>query len=157
MQLERSCIVPLTALRQRFECEYRVTPRKLGAGAYGQVHMAFERKTAQQVACKIIDIRVLRKKNGRSRRSETPIRAADVDMRKEISKIKKWSELQRKKMYTEQKLRVYQREAEILEKVQHVSVLATIYLPTADLLKPNIISLERVYKTENTLYVWRIS
>lgn len=97
-----------------------MTNRKLGSGAYGQVHMAIERKTAQQLACKIIDVRAIAMK---TRRSGNPARAADVDPKAELMKIKKWSENLRKKTYIEQKVRLCQREAEILEKIQHVSNL----------------------------------
>lgn len=78
--------------------------------------MAIERKTAQQLACKIIDVRAIRKRT----RCSGPARSADVDPKAELIKIKKWGEKLRKKTYIEQKAKFCQREAEILEKIQHV-------------------------------------
>ncbi|KAK2768153.1 hypothetical protein FQN54_000005 [Arachnomyces sp. PD_36] len=135
-RFEMVWIVWLTSLLQRIDEEYIMTERKLGAGGYGQVYMAIERKTSQQVACKIIDIRVIRKKRVSSKSQDTPTRLSDTDQQAEI---KKWSANQRKLRYIEQKVKLCHREAEILEKISH----------------PNIINIERVFKTPCTMYIFQ--
>ncbi|KAE8148593.1 kinase-like domain-containing protein [Aspergillus avenaceus] len=39
-----------------FAHQYMVTPKSLGSGAHGKVHMAYKMDTGRQLACKIIDI-----------------------------------------------------------------------------------------------------
>jgi hypothetical protein len=77
--------------------------------------MAIEKTTGQQLACREARCRKLR-------HPETPARAADVDQQAEIIKAKKWCANQRKTKYTERKLKVFRLEADILEKVEHVSL-----------------------------------
>lgn len=45
---------------QRFQKSYVITQRMLGSGAYGKVHMAFNRSTGRQFACKIVDLQAVR-------------------------------------------------------------------------------------------------
>ncbi|KAL1979521.1 hypothetical protein VTN96DRAFT_5678 [Rasamsonia emersonii] len=121
---------PFSALQRQemkaFESQYTITDRKLGAGAYGQVHMAVDVNSGQQLACKIVDIRALTRRTvidfPRSPLSELP----SPPPRNPCKSVKK-------------KCMPYDREVEILKRLSH----------------PNIIGLERVIKTENTLYIFQ--
>ncbi|OXV12153.1 hypothetical protein Egran_00084 [Elaphomyces granulatus] len=99
---------------QLFEDQYIITGRKLGSGAYGQVHMAIDRKKKQQLACKVVDIRLIKRKLLFSRPTESD-----------------------HAQYVQKKLEAYYQEAEILRRIRH----------------PNIIGLENVIKTPNTMLV----
>ncbi|KAH8702390.1 kinase-like domain-containing protein [Talaromyces proteolyticus] len=56
---------PLTPVQREeancFVAEYLITNRLLGEGSFGRVHMAVNRKTASQVACKVVDLRTVKK------------------------------------------------------------------------------------------------
>ncbi|KAL2010194.1 hypothetical protein VTN00DRAFT_6001 [Thermoascus crustaceus] len=128
-----------------FEKQYTITNRKLGSGAYGQVHMAINKETGQQVACKVVDIRGLRRKlqqleaqkSTSFRNSRKP--AAEVNDHAQVEEVNKWTRRNYQTKYIEKKIKVYDREAEILENLRH----------------PNIISLEQVIKTQNTIYIFQ--
>ncbi|PTU19795.1 hypothetical protein P175DRAFT_0439669, partial [Aspergillus ochraceoroseus IBT 24754] len=118
-----------------FEEEYVITNRKLGTGAFGQVHMAYKKGTGEQLACKIVDLQSLRD---------------SLVKRTKAKHSKAWAEkeydsngLRHLQRYISQKLQerfdVYDREATILEKLLH----------------PNIIGLERVIKSSSTIYLFQ--
>ena len=48
--------------KKAFQEEYVITQCKLGSGAYGKVHMAYDKESGRQLACKIVDLRALRDK-----------------------------------------------------------------------------------------------
>ena len=52
---------PNAEVVQHFAESYHVTKRKLGSGGHGVVYMAIARSTGRQVACKIIDLRAIRR------------------------------------------------------------------------------------------------
>ncbi|RWQ96151.1 putative serine/threonine protein kinase [Paecilomyces variotii] len=128
-----------------FQNRYAITKRKLGSGAYGQVHMAISKETGQQVACKIVDIRGLRNKLQCLEAQEAimPSKgnisslATEIDNCTQEQASTEWRRRQYLLKYIKDKLKIYDREAEILEKLCH----------------PNIIRIEQVIKTTNTMQV----
>ncbi|KAL1860156.1 hypothetical protein Plec18167_004270 [Paecilomyces lecythidis] len=121
-----------------FEGQYVITKRKLGSGAYGQVHMAVNKKTGQQVACKIVDIRGLRKRLECLEAMPSTVNAddlaIDIDNYAQEQESTEWRKRRYQLKYIKDKLKIYDREAEILEKLCHI---------------------EQVIKTENTIYMFQ--
>ncbi|PLB53663.1 Pkinase-domain-containing protein [Aspergillus steynii IBT 23096] len=115
-----------------FGDKYVITQRILGSGAYGKVRMAFRKDTGQQLACKIIDLRVLKERFIRELEEEPRSRFFDSTKRSKVVAVRRLRTL-------EEKLAVYDREAEILEGLSH----------------PNIIGVERVIKSSNTIYLFQ--
>ncbi|EAW12828.1 FHA domain-containing serine/threonine-protein kinase [Aspergillus clavatus NRRL 1] len=118
-----------------FEDQYTITQRKLGSGAYGKVHMAFDKQTGQQLACKIIDLRRLK---------ETVIEECQQWTSRFFAKrtnrvlaARESDEYISRKI--QEKLEVYGREVNILARLCH----------------PNIISVERVIRSSNTIYLFQ--
>ncbi|KKZ68287.1 hypothetical protein EMCG_06043 [[Emmonsia] crescens] len=145
---EKQQEVPFSEVQRRemkhIERRYKITNRLLGCGAYGRVHMAVSMEHKKQLACKIIDIGGLKKRLDRielGKRTElrAPRPAAEVDVQEEIEKVKYWAERRRETLGIESKLRVYKREVDILKDLHH----------------PNIISLEKVFMSQNTIYIFQ--
>jgi protein-serine/threonine kinase len=110
---------------QRFKEQYLISNRRLGSGAYGQVHMAVDQHTGCQLACKIIDLRGLKAQLHKIESLKTPGTetwhpAATVDLRAQLAKVKMWAKRKHQARYIEQKLRTYDREVEILQHLRHV-------------------------------------
>ncbi|GAB7346519.1 hypothetical protein MBLNU457_5204t1 [Dothideomycetes sp. NU457] len=106
---------------------YRVSERKLGFGAYGSVFAATEVSTKRQVACKIIDLcSVANIVNGEIR----GLRQYEKD---EVAYLEEY----RKRMKGKTK-RISQE-----------------YLLLAELSHPNIISVNKVFKTGNNIYIFQ--
>lgn len=109
-----------------FEDQYKVTPQKLGSGAYGQVHMAFKKSTGQQLACKIVDLRALKNKvirEAEDQQSRHFKESTFPHSKNRLLVIRAFKEsLQRK---IQGRLDVYSREARILESLCHVSFVFT--------------------------------
>lgn len=88
--------------------------------------MAINKETGQQVACKVVDIRGLRRKlqqleaqkSKSFHNSRKP--AAEVNDHAQVEEVNKWTRRNYQTKYIEKKLKVYDREAEILEKLRHV-------------------------------------
>ncbi|KIV91597.1 hypothetical protein PV10_06116 [Exophiala mesophila] len=122
----------------QFRHDYVVTDRLLGAGAFGKVFMAIEQHTRKQIACKLIDLRRLAPRSTSFfGRPEQPEPADKVDTRVQQKKIKKWINQKKREIGVEKKLKQYFREVEILASISH----------------PNIINIEKVYITDNTMYM----
>jgi protein-serine/threonine kinase len=99
---------------QTFSHEYIVTRRKLGSGAYGQVHMGYKRSTGQQFACKIVDLRAVKQRlaeQGEARHERKFKNTMTPELNDNYVKIQ-----------LKEKLDQYHREAKILETLQHVSL-----------------------------------
>ncbi|EHA21201.1 hypothetical protein ASPNIDRAFT_133016, partial [Aspergillus niger ATCC 1015] len=60
MHVQERLGIVMTKEIQFFNNTYCVTPRRLGSGAYGQVYMAYNSISGQQLACKVINLRPLR-------------------------------------------------------------------------------------------------
>ncbi|OCT50699.1 protein-serine/threonine kinase [Cladophialophora carrionii] len=122
----------------KFSKDYTLSDRLLGSGAFGKVFMAIEQSTRHQVACKVVDLRVLmpgaQTKFGRA---DQPVAAEDIDNRTQVRKLKAWALQQKRKDALERQLSKYYREVDILASISH----------------PNIIGIEKVYITDNTMYI----
>jgi hypothetical protein len=83
--------------------------------------MAIEQTTRHQVACKLVDLRVLmpgaQTKFGRA---DQPVAAEDIDNRAQVRKLKAWAIQQKRKDALERQLSKYYREVEILASISHV-------------------------------------
>ncbi|KAE8381384.1 kinase-like domain-containing protein [Aspergillus bertholletiae] len=123
-----------------FENRYKITPQKLGSGAYGQVHMAFNTDTGQQLACKIVDLRALKNKIIREaeyQQSRHFKESPSAHNGKGLLIIRAFKDsIQRK---VQEKLDIYSREARILESLCH----------------PNIVGIENVIESSNTIYIFQ--
>ena len=107
-----------------------VTDRLLGAGAFGKVFMAIEQSARRQVACKLVDLRMLRPKMQNTfGRPEQPAAAENVDSRIQLRKVKDWGNQQRRGKGLEHKLKIYFREVEILASISHVSPTIQVFQP----------------------------
>ncbi|EZF32042.1 CAMK protein kinase [Trichophyton interdigitale] len=117
---------------KHFEEQYCITNRTLGCGAYGRVHMSIDKKRKRQLACKIVNLADLKAKLRQIEKGKTP-QTTLADARNKGSK-------QRRLTYRVQaKLGMYDREVEILQKLRH----------------PNIINIEKVFKTDNAIYIFQ--
>jgi serine/threonine protein kinase len=119
---------------QKFKQSYTVTDRLLGSGAFGKVFMAVEQKSRVQLACKIVNLRPLQRRM-QFGKSEGPLPAEDIDLKSQVRRVKLWSARQKPENQFDPKLRTYYREFEILSSIRH----------------PNIIGLEKVFVTDNTM------
>ncbi|RJE22328.1 serine threonine protein kinase [Aspergillus sclerotialis] len=126
---------------ETLENQYVITERKLGSGAYGKVQMAFKKDSGQQLACKIVDIRNLRKEAVH----EVEERQSGFFKKPSDSTAKPFDVIavRKRKDYlagkAQEKLDSYNREAMILEHLCH----------------PNIIGVEKVVKSNNTIYLFQ--
>ena len=110
-------------LRQHFKDQFLITPRQLGSGGFGSVHMALDASQINNVqyACKIIDLRKYRKPvTTRFGRWNNPARAAEVDQNLQMQKLAKLT-LRKDDEDRLRRIRTQsQREAEILKDLNHV-------------------------------------
>lgn len=139
---------------QHFEKEYNVSDRKLGSGACGAVFMAIEQSRRTQLACKIVDLRRLSvAPRIQTSRCETAAATEEVDSRAQMAKIKLWAERKQNEYHLEQQLKVYYREASILATLSHVirTMDMVCLMPRLHALQPNIIGIEKVYITDNSM------
>ncbi|EER27381.1 Protein kinase domain containing protein [Coccidioides posadasii C735 delta SOWgp] len=129
-------------MSKEFRHEYSITDRMLGSGAYGQVCMAINQRDGTQLACKVVDLSAMKaqlRAPGNARAGNSPLPAANIDPYQQILEMKKCVARQQLTRKIESRLKVYDREVEILQKLRH----------------PNIIGIKRVFKTENTLYIFQ--
>ncbi|KAI5300203.1 hypothetical protein KEM56_002646 [Ascosphaera pollenicola] len=122
-----------------FENDFIISHRCIGVGGYGSVYVAFDKKQKRQVACKIINLKGIRERIKVLRQASQGLDAADTT--KEVLARKESA-------YLRSKMEVYDREALILQGLDHGLLKAN------QTLKPNIISVERIYKTPNTIYIF---
>ncbi|OAG38317.1 hypothetical protein AYO21_07437 [Fonsecaea monophora] len=120
----------------KFGKDYVLTDRLLGAGTFGRVYMAIEQIARRQVACKVVDLRKLGPRPlllfGRP---EEPAPAEEVDSVAQKRKFKAWVDQRKRENALERKICAYYREVEILTSISH----------------PNIVGIEKVYITDNTI------
>ena len=139
---------------KHFHKDYVITERVLGAGAYGRVHMAVEQSRGTQLACKVVDLRKLQQPSRMTfGRWEQPAAAEDVDSRLQLAKVKSWVKKQKKDNQLGQKLKTYYREVDILASLNHVRILQRMgpFRAIDLIMQPNIIGLEKVYITDNSM------
>ncbi len=131
-----------------------MSDRKLGSGACGSVFMAIKQSRRTQLACKIVDLRRLKvAPRAQIRKFETTAAAEDVDSQRQLAQIKLWAEGKQAENHLEEQLKVYHREASILAALSHVSktMHMTYMMPRLYSLQPNIIGIEKVYITDNSM------
>lgn len=87
--------------------------------------MAIDQQKGVQLACKVIDLAVLKSQlheiqnsNGAEKQTLRP--AAAIDPNAQIAAAKGWVERRQKMDAIESKLKMYDREVEILQKLRHV-------------------------------------
>ncbi|PYH93175.1 kinase-like protein [Aspergillus ellipticus CBS 707.79] len=112
--------------------KYTLSRRKLGAGGYGQVYMAYHKKSGRQLACKIIGIRRMRDEIVRKNLREITDESSDLPMATENRKGPFWTKFH-------DRVRVIKREIMLLK----------------DLVHPNIISIEKVLQTGFNIYIFQ--
>lgn len=100
--------------------------------------MAIEQTTRTQLACKVVDLRRLRPTLhfGRLQRR---FPAEKVDTNNSLLRVKQWTDEKTHGDKLEAKLKTYYSEAEILASIRH----------------PNIIGLEKVFVTDDTVYMFQ--
>jgi protein-serine/threonine kinase len=95
-----------------FKSSYCVTRRELGSGAYGRVQMAYQVATGQQIACKVVDIKLAKAKY-------------EMELQKQLGQAKFGPFVQRmvlsRRRSIEDKLSKFYREAHTLKLLSHVS------------------------------------
>lgn len=95
--------------------------------------MTIEQTTRSQLACKVVDLRKLRPACSFGKKVDSL--STDNDSSRMLSKqVKQWGD-KKKEDKLNDKLKTYFREVEILTSIRH----------------PNIIGLEKVFVTENTM------
>jgi serine/threonine protein kinase len=90
------------------------------------------------MACKLVDLRKLRP-TLRFGKAERRLSAEDVSYTDQLQRIKQWGDQQKRENKLEVKLKAYYSEAEILASIRH----------------PNIIGLEKVFVTDNNIYMFQ--
>ncbi|KAJ5619217.1 hypothetical protein N7510_003201 [Penicillium lagena] len=124
---------------REFNDHYVITPRILGSGAYGRVHMAFKKGDGQQLACKIIDLQ-LTKAKALETANEEQMSKFFIDRQGTASKA--LVAVRRESFHStfiRERLEAYQQEALILQKLSH----------------PNIIRVEKAIRSSNTIYIFQ--
>ncbi|KAI9729989.1 MAG: hypothetical protein M1834_006187 [Cirrosporium novae-zelandiae] len=119
--------------KKSIEDRYVITDRKLGAGAFGKVYMAIDHSTKRQLACKIVDLRKLQQEYSDDFEDDSAPESDDSTPIKqsEAKRAKIWA----KKDLRRRRFNKYNREVDILIGLCH----------------PNIIAIEKVFKTKNAL------
>ncbi|ODM15490.1 hypothetical protein SI65_09093 [Aspergillus cristatus] len=130
-----------------FQDQYVITPRKLGSGAYGRVHMAYIKDNGQQLACKVVDLRAMRDRATKEieeqklkffrNKWQASMVKSNNDERTDVIAVRGLENYLSKKV--QEKLDIYHREAKVLENLSH----------------PNIISVEKVIRSSNTIYLFQ--
>ena len=118
--------------------------------------MAIEQSRRTQLACKIVDLRKVKcPPHIRISRRESTAGAEDVDSRPQMAKIKSWDQRTQGENRIKQHLRIYHREATILASLSHVSKCHghAFVIPHLHDGKPNVIGIEKVYITDNSMSV----
>ncbi|MCJ1434078.1 Meiosis-specific serine/threonine-protein kinase mek1 [Xylographa pallens] len=114
---------------EHFKDKYHLTSRKLGEGRFGKVYMAVNRQLGRQLACKVVDLRAVRRDERKKWQSSRTFRGGNTQ--------KVWSAAHVKLKMDEAVTR-HLREVEILKHLDHA----------------NVVRLEKVYQTEDTVYMF---
>ncbi|PLN76782.1 protein kinase-like protein [Aspergillus taichungensis] len=125
-----------------FADKYTVTQRVLGSGAYGKVHMAFDKEMGQQLACKIIDLRSVRNRlvvQEGEQISGYFQKHGQQNSQSQYGAVFAAREVRQQSRDLRRRLEVYDREAKILEGLSH----------------PNIIGIEKVIRSSSTIYIFQ--
>lgn len=101
--------------------------------------MAVERSSKTQLACKIVNLRRVTIKGRPKANAEERSTSVDkMDSSEQKQSIESWVERKKVAKIREDRLKLYRREAHILSQINH----------------PNIIGLEKVYISDNTIYMF---
>jgi len=124
---------------QTFCDKYVLTDRLLGSGAFGSVFMAIDQTSRTQLACKVVDLRRIgpMREQSDSRQQAQPRSTGHA--KSELRKVRTWADKQKRQVPLEKKFNSYMREFEILSSISH----------------PNIIALDKVFITDNNIYVFQ--
>lgn len=101
--------------------------------------MAIEQTARVQLACKIVDLRKIGKAGKDKSLLEEHAAAEFVNPQIAATQVRAWSDKKKRQIKLEDKLHSYHREVEILSSISH----------------PNIISLDKVYVTDETIYLFQ--
>ena len=88
--------------------------------------MAIAQGKKSQLACKIINVRKIKASMRKIGRHEQPAPAEIVDQSSQLKKVRSWGARHSKAQYLEERLRLHRREAEILEGLFHVNIIALL-------------------------------
>ncbi|KAK2749833.1 hypothetical protein FQN57_005247 [Myotisia sp. PD_48] len=130
------------------ESQYTITNRVLGCGAYGKVFMAIDEVQSRQLACKVVNLAALKNRLRKLELSKLPAKTNQNSMGGNMKR-------RRLTCRVESKLKMYDREVEILQNLRHVSVVFHIDKTAADRKQPNIIGIEKVFKTQDAMYIFQ--
>lgn len=115
----------LTCITQLFENGYVITRRLLGFGSYGRVHMGYRANDGKQLACKVIDLTSIRKMMAEAPPEKKASRASD-DKKQLVAARKPSPAAGNIDVKVKAMIKTYEREAEILAELQHVSLVLGI-------------------------------
>ena len=102
--------------------------------------MAIEQSSKKQIACKIIDLRRFAPRpKVRFGPPPEPIPAANVNSAQQLVKMYDWGKRMKANSACSREVKKLLREASILAKVNH----------------PNIIGIEKVFKSDDTIYIFQ--
>jgi len=101
--------------------------------------MAIEQTARVQLACKVVDLRKIGMTWQDKPLPKEPAAADAVHLQAEIQKLRMWASRKKRRVKLEDKLHKYFREIGILASISH----------------PNIISLDKVYITDETIYLFQ--
>ena len=114
-----------------FKDRYIITPRKIGSGGHGSVFVAIHKKTQQQLACKIVNLDL-----------DSSDEDIDYDSRREDSPKSKLRQALRAAS------RQKRRQDALAKHFREFDVIKDLY-------HPNIIKLQKVFWSFNTLYIFQ--
>ncbi|MCJ1283026.1 Meiosis-specific serine/threonine-protein kinase mek1 [Xylographa opegraphella] len=114
---------------EHFKNQYYLTNRKLGEGRSGKVYMAVNRQLGRQLACKVVDLRAVRRDERKKWQRSPTLRSGTLQ--------KVWPAAQ-VNLKVDEAVARHLREVDILNHLDHA----------------NIVRLEKVYQTGDTVYMF---
>ncbi|KAJ5099544.1 hypothetical protein N7532_006545 [Penicillium argentinense] len=115
---------------REFEDDYEVSPRRLGVGAFANVHVAIKKASGKQLACKIVRVK--------SSHDKSPAESGEGKFHRFLEVGKLGSNQASGQTTPEEKVPRSQRESQILLKLSH----------------PNIVTVHNVFRSPRTIYIF---